>query len=155
MKHRAWIAFSGFVWLAIGTYLLYKGLRLISEATLSSASLCFHLKDVFGTSQQVGVFLIAMGLLIGFLKGRFVLSRTVHRISMRIANLSLPIRFADVYPSSYWILIVSMIALGVSLRFLPILIDVRGLIDVAIGSALVNGSMLYFRFAKSFMIYPT
>lgn len=153
MKHRAWIAFSGFVWLAIGTFLLYKGLRLISDATLSSTSLCFRLKDFFGTSQQAGVVLIAAGLLIGFLKGRFVLSKTVHRISSRIANLSLPIRFSDVYPFSYWILIASMITLGISLRFLPILVDVRGLIDVAIGSALMNGSMLYFRFAKSFVTH--
>lgn len=150
MKQRAWVIFSGFVWLAIGSFLLYKGLHLISDAVLLSHSLCFRLKNIFGTSHQAGTVLIAAGLFIGFLKGRFVLSKTVHRISSRIVGLPLPIRFVDVYPSSYWILISSMVALGISLRFLPIPIDIRGFIDVAIGSALLNGSMLYFRFAKSF-----
>jgi hypothetical protein len=42
-----------------------------------------------------------------------------------------------------------MILLGLSMRFMPILIDVRGVIDVAIGFALLNGSMLYFRLARN------
>lgn len=151
MKHRAWIAVTGFIWLVIGGSLLYKGLHLISSAASTTDSLCFSLRNLFGSPQQAGTALIALGLFIGFLKGRFVLSKTVHRVSVRIGHLPHPIRFFDVYAPSYWILIGSMIALGVSLRFLPISIDVRGLIDVAVGSALLNGSMLYFRFAKSFV----
>jgi hypothetical protein len=42
-----------------------------------------------------------------------------------------------------------MMALGLVFRFLPIPIDLRGLIDVAIGSALINGAMLYFRAARA------
>lgn len=153
MKHRSWIAITGFVWLLIGSFLLYKGLHLIYSGTLLSNSLCFYLSGFFGTPEQAGTILIALGLFIGFIKGRFVLSKTVHRVATRIGRLALPLRFSEIYAASYWILIFSMVALGMSLRFLPILIDVRGLIDVAVGSALLNGSMLYFRFAKAF--HPT
>ncbi|OGN63431.1 MAG: hypothetical protein A3E80_04260 [Chlamydiae bacterium RIFCSPHIGHO2_12_FULL_49_9] len=132
MKHRSWIALSGFLWFSIGGSLLYKGLKFISQ----------------GPSQETGTMLIALGLAIGFLKGRFVLSKTVARVSNRIAALPLPIRFRDAFSKSYWILIGSMMALGILFRFLPIPIEVRGLIDVAIGSALINGSMLYFRASK-------
>jgi hypothetical protein len=149
MKHRGWIAFSGFMWLVIGSFLLYKGLHLISEATLRPDSLSSRWGSVWGTAHQTATLLMVLGLFVGFLKGRFVLSKTVHRVAMRINSLPLPIRLVDVYRPSYWILIGSMVVLGISLRFLPIPIDVRGLIDVAVGSALIHGAMLYFRFARS------
>ena len=148
MTHRNWIAISGFLWLAVGGFLLYKGLHLISDGTLSRESLCFRLQGIFGSPQQSGTALIAAGLLIGFIKGRFVLSKAVKRVSVRILSLPLPIRFSSVYAPSYFILIGSMIALGISLKFLPIPVDLRGFIDTAVGSALINGAMLYFRAAR-------
>jgi hypothetical protein len=44
-----------------------------------------------------------------------------------------------------------MVLLGLVIRFLPIPIDARGLVDVAIGSALINGAMLYFRVVKHYL----
>jgi hypothetical protein len=148
MTHRNWIAISGFIWLAIGTLLLYKGLRLISEATMSPGSLCFQMQTVFGSPQKSGTFFIAAALFVGFLKGRFVLSKTVQRVTLRIASLPLPIRFKSVYAPSYWILIGGMMALGMTLRFVSIPVDLRGFVDTAIGAALINGAMLYFRKAR-------
>ncbi len=153
MKHRGWIAISGFIWLAAGFSLLFKGLRFISDATRSSDTLCFRFQELFGSSQQAGTVLIAAALLIGFLKGRFVLAKTVRRVALRILAQPLPIRLGSVYAPSYWIVIASMIGLGVAIRFLPIPIDVRGFIDVAIGSALINGAMLYFRAARGALTY--
>lgn len=126
MTHRTWIAISGFLWFFIGTFLLYKGLHLVVD----SASL-------------------GIGLVIGFIKGRFVLAKTVRRVVGRIAALPLPIRLKDAYSKSYWILIGSMVVLGMSFRFLPISVGARGIIDVAIGSALINGALLYFRAARA------
>lgn len=149
MAHRSWIAISGFLWFFIGTFLLYKGLHLITEAAFQPDSLCAKWERVFGSPQQAATAFIAIGLIAGFLKGRFVLAKTVRRVVNRIALLPLPIRLRDAYSRSYWILIGSMVALGMSFRFLPIPIDVRGTIDIAIGSALINGAMLYFRAAKT------
>jgi len=121
---------SGVLWLLIGTWLLYKGLRLLSlSADRSEAS-----------------WWMAAGLLVGFVKGRFVLSRTVKRIAGRIDALSEPIRFTQIYPKSYWLILGSMSLLGFVLRFFPV--DWRAFIDVAVGSALINGAMLYFRWYK-------
>lgn len=147
MTHRTWIAISGAIWLAVGSLLLYKGLHFIADGTVIPGSLCGRLQGTFGSPQNAGAALIAIGLFIGFLKGRLVLSKTVKRVSLRIMALPLPIRFSQVYAPAYWILIAGMVGLGVAMRFLP-LIDLRGLIDVAIGSALINGAMLYFRAAR-------
>ncbi|HSX10857.1 MAG TPA: hypothetical protein VLF94_03985 [Chlamydiales bacterium] len=149
MTHRAWIAVSGFLWFFIGTFLLYKGLHLITEASFQPDSLCARGKEVFGSAQRAATVFIAVGLVVGFLKGRFVLVKTVRRVVNRIAGLPLPIRLRDAYSKSYWILIGSMVAIGMSFKFLPIPVDLRGAIDVAIGSALINGSMLYFRASRS------
>lgn len=132
MKQKNWILFSGLLWLAAGISLLYKGLKLISAKPESS-----------------GTLLIAIGLCIGFFKGRYVLSKTVDRVVARLGTLPAQIPFKDAFSKSYWILIGSMMALGMLFRFLPIDPSFRGLIDVAIGSALINGAMLYFRKASA------
>ena len=154
MKHRGWITISGFLWFFVGVFLLYKGLHLITQALLQPHSLCSQMQGIFGTAQQAAMACIALGLLIGFCKGRFILVKTVRRVVSRIVSLPLPIRFKDVYSVSYWVLIAGMVALGMILRFLPIPSEIRGIIDVAIGSALINGAMLYFRAARS-ILSPT
>ncbi len=145
MKHRSWIAFSGFVWFFIGCFLLYKGLYLITEAAFQVGSLCDQMKTTFGTPQQAATLFIGAGLVVGFLKGRYILSKTVRRVVARIVSLPLPIRFKEAYHPSYWLLIIFMMLLGMWMRFLPIPLEIRGTIDVAIGSALINGALLYFR----------
>jgi hypothetical protein len=147
MTHRAWIVFSGFVWFAIGTMLLYKGLQFITDAAFQTNSLSFQMRHTFGSSQEAATALIALGLIVGFFKGRYVLSKTVQRVVLRLAALPLPIRLKDAYTRSYWLLILGMMGLGMVFRFLPIPLDARGTIDVAIGSALINGAILYFRSA--------
>ena len=149
MNHRGWIALSGFLWFGAGFSLLYKGIHFIADGVRTAGTLTFHFREAFGSAESAGSVFIGIALIIGFLKGRFVLSKTVRRTSLRIQSLPLPISLFSVYPPAYWVLIASMIGLGLSLRFLPIPIDVRGLIDVAIGSALLNGAMLYFRAARS------
>ncbi len=153
MKHRGYIALSGFMWFFMGIYLLFKGLHYITEAAFLENSLCSKMGPMFGSPQRAATVLLVVGLVVGFLKGRFVLVRTVRRVVARIASLPLPIAFKDAYARSYWLVIAFMMALGMTFRFLPIPIDLKGTVDIAIGSALVNGAMLFFRAAKA--IYDT
>ena len=132
MSHKTWILLSGVIWGVIGCLLLYKGLQLLAEEVSSDSSRAS--------------WLIALGLLLGFFKGRYVFRKTVQRISLRIMSLPAPVGFVDAFPKSYWLLLTSMMTLGFLLRLVPI--EVRGVIDVAIGSALMQGAMLYFRVAK-------
>ncbi len=145
MKHRDWIICSGGLWFAVGIMLMYKGLRLISDAQVDPGSLSMRMSE---SSSHVGNMIIFLALIVGFAKGRFVFSKTVQRVVSRIRSLPLPIRISEVYTKSYWILIGSMMMLGMVFRFLPIPIDVRGFIDLAVGSALTNGAMLYFRASR-------
>lgn len=152
MGHKGWMICSGLVWMMVGLWLLFKGIVLIAEGALGShpeISLSFR---YFASAQQGAAVLVALGLFIGFIKGRFVLSKTVRRVCLRISELSLPIRIKQVYAPSYLLLLTSMMLLGMVVRFIPIALDLKGAIDVAIGSALLNGSMLYWRAARSYAL---
>lgn len=120
MGKKSWIQISGIIWLSIGAFLFYKGMFLTKSLLL------------FG-----------LALFLGCLKGELILQKTAKRIVGQICSLSSPISFKKVYPLSYWLLILSMVALGFLCRYLPD--EVRGFIDIAIGSALMYGARLYFR----------
>lgn len=144
---RQWITASGITWFAIGSLLMVKGLKFITQAMVAteSAPLIERLARVAGSVHQGALLIICISLFIGFIKGRMILSKTVQRIVSRLRSLPNPIPISHAYDRKYVILLSSMIALGMLFRFLPIGLDIRGAIDVTIGSALINGSMLYFR----------
>lgn len=129
------------MWLGVGGMLLYKGIRLISAGTLDPTSL----SHFWASPQQGAAVLMALSFMVGYLKGFFILPKTVKRVVNRIRSLPEPIHWAKAYPRSYWALLGGMVILGGLVRFLPIPIDLRGAIDLAVGSALIRGSLLYFR----------
>jgi hypothetical protein len=132
MKQKIAIVISGLLWIAAGASLLYRGLQLLSATR----------------DPQKGTLLMALALVIGFLKGRYVLSKSAARISKHILSLPLPFRWTNIYPKSYWLLLSSMFFFAFLLRFVPV--EWRGTIDVAIGFALLQGAGHYFKAARQF-----
>ncbi len=152
MSGRKWMVVSGLIWLGIGSFLMLKGLKWITLAMLLEELplLLKRLVQLAGSLQQGSLLLMCISLLLGFIKGRMILSKTVYRIVKRLQAETSPVPFSKVYDRKYYIVIALMIGLGFLLRFIPIPFDIRGAVDVTIGSALINGAMLYFRQA----LYP-
>ncbi len=140
---KGWLVISGGTWMAIGVMLLVKGLKFVVGAAEGSSPFLNSLVPLVGTRQQAALLLISGGLLLGFIKGRVVLAKTVSRIAGRLGEGS--IALSQAYDRKYYIVLATMVGVGIGFRFLSIPLDVRGLIDVTIGSALINGAMLYFR----------
>jgi len=144
-----WVVFSGGVWFAAGMWLLTLGVNLIVQKTHLYGEDLGPLLSFFSKvtgRRESGVFLyVLLALLIGFFKGRFVLSKTANRVVSRIFSLKEPISLFDVYSKGYVALLSSMILIGVSFKWLGLPLEVRGFVDVAIGSALINGAAFYFR----------
>jgi hypothetical protein len=147
----AWITISGMVWFVVGIGLLTLGLNFIVHKAQvevhETTSLIAGLSSIAGGREQAALVLIVIGLIVGFLKGRFVLVKTVKRVVERILSLELPLKFSKIYSKGYLLLIGSMVLIGLSMKWLGIPSEIRGLIDVAIGSALMNGASAYFRVA--------
>jgi hypothetical protein len=151
LSKTAWIAISGMIWFVVGVGLLTLGLNFIVCKTQiesqETTSLIAKIAPLAGGREQAALTLIVIGLVIGFIKGRFVLAKTVRRVVERILKLSPPIKFSQVYSKGYLLLIAGMILLGLSMKWLGFPMEIRGTIDVAIGSALMNGAVAYFRTA--------
>jgi hypothetical protein len=149
ISHAFMIILSGAVWLLIGLFLLIKGLGLLVTAAHFSAEpfLITPLVNLAGTREQAALLLVALSLVVGFLKGRFVLAKTVKRSVERIFSFPSPVPLAKIYNKASYLIIFFMMGLGMLMRVLPISPDVRGAVDVAVGAALINGALLYFRCA--------
>lgn len=146
--HRALIFLAGLAWLGIGIFLLSLGISFIlnmTSVTRHHFSFVTLLSKYIANPQNVASLLLGAALFIGYLKGRYLLSKSAYKQILRIRALPNPASLKYLYSKGYYLLILSMISLGMLLRFLPIAIDVRGFVDVAIGSALINSAMIYFR----------
>lgn len=147
VNHKALILLSGAVWMIAGCGLLYLGLHLMIDGLQARAEvpLLSSLGPFLGGIEQVALFLIVFGLFIGYMKGRYVLGRAAKKGIHRIRTLPEPADISSIYSKQYYLLLGAMVLLGMSIKWLGLPNDVRGFVDVAIGSALINGAMCYFR----------
>lgn len=151
LSHTKLIIFSGLIWFAVGVYLLRLGINLLLGSVSQDASgdypLIQHMQPYMGSVENVATLLVVAALFIGYLKGRFVLGKSAHKGASRIKSFPNPTSIANIYSAKYYILLAIMIALGISMKYLGLHNDVRGFIDAIIGSALINGAMIYFKIA--------
>ena len=154
IKTRNAILLSGALWMGIGILLLTKGIRYLVDAgnavingTHQGFSLIKKITEYTKNPEQAAIILICVALLIGFFKGRVVFKRTVNRVVQRIRSYPSPVNIKSIYSKGYLFLIGGMMLMGMLFKFLPLPLDVKGFVDFAVGSALINGAMLYFRAA--------
>ncbi len=146
-RHATLVFISGIVWLTVGIGLLQLGLRLLLEAKDGHHPIVHGLSPLFGGHESVVIVLIAASLFVGYMKGRYVLAKSAKRVVNRIVSFSNPTSLFNLYSWPYYVLIAAMMTLGILLRVLGIAPDIRGIIDVAVGSALIQGALIYFRMA--------
>lgn len=149
MKSNLAIRACGWIWLFGGVMLLRKGLFFASELSASQepvlTSSWFGLLCTWlGTSQRASMFILLLGVLIGFMKARMVLAKSATRNIERLQNMQ-DVAFYNIFDTKMLVIIAFMMGLGFTMNHLPIAFEWRALIDVAVGSALVVGAGNYFR----------
>lgn len=154
LSHTKLIILSGLIWFGAGFYLLQLGLNLLlmgvnTEAATSNTPLIHMLSTYLGNGETAAIILIVIALFIGYLKGYYVLGKSAHRGVDRILSFPNPAPLSRIYSAKYYILLAGMMALGVSIKYIGLNNDIRGFIDAIIGSALINGAMIYFRLAQN------
>jgi len=125
------IFLSGLIWVCVGIFLLYKGVGYLQGAS--------------------AYWLALIALLLGLAKGAFVLGKSAKRSLRRLALFKGTIPLLKLYSRGNYILILSMMAIGMLFRFLPISIALKAFIDIAVGTALVTGSLFFFRKKASYL----
>lgn len=151
LSHTKLIVISGLIWFTVGCWLLPLGLSLLSEASKHELNTGVTLPFIRGIAPYVGGFeqgmiaIVIGALMIGYVKGRFVLGKSAIKGMERIRSLPNPANLSGIYSPKYYMLLGGMVFLGMSIKWLGLPNDIRGFVDVTIGSALINGAMIYFR----------
>jgi hypothetical protein len=82
-------------------------------------------------------------LVIGYGKGKFVLSKTSQKNIERLNQVTVPQRLIHVYSKRSWILISLMVLIAMSLNWFHVSGLLRGSINLGIGIALIVSSLAY------------
>lgn len=151
LSHRVLVIISGLIWFAIGFYLLQLGLGLLKTTLQNDGHypLISMLKNYFGGHEGAILLIVSVSLAIGYFKGRHVLGKSAKRGVERILTFPNPTSIGNIYSAKYYVLLGLMVALGMSVKYFGFSHDVRGFVDVAIGAALINGAVIYFRLART------
>jgi len=128
-RSLGWLAFA--LWLLGGVVLLSFGTARLLQAARGDA-----------TPAVAGLAAIA-GLAVGVAKGWFILRRTARRNIERLAALEHGQRPIHVYGIRSWVVIAFMTALSVGLTLGGVPPLWRGMVNLAIGAALVASSLNY------------
>lgn len=89
-------------------------------------------------ARHLGVGAIALS--IGFIKGKLILDRTANRVIERVNELNDPNPLRSIYKMfglKTILLILAMITIGIALRRAGVSFEIRGLVYMAVGAALM------------------
>ncbi len=135
------------LWGMVGFGLLMAGLIfLFGHRTMSTLP---------GSGEEIGMtewISFAVALIIGFVKGKMVLPKVAQKNIARIEALPEPSPFYMTYSAKSWMLVLGMIIIGRTIRFLGAPHFVVGAIYVAVGIALLLGSPVYLKPTQGFVI---
>lgn len=127
-----------FLWGLVGTGLLIAGgIFLFGGRTMSELD---PSRGAPGTAEGIG---LVIALIIGFAKGNFVLPKIAKKNIDRIEQLPERSPFYMTFSVKSWMLILVMILIGRTIRFLGAPRLLIGVIYVAVGFALALGSRSY------------
>jgi hypothetical protein len=125
-RQHLWIAAA--IWTFVGAGLFAMGLLF-----------WFHLPYLgFLDAEHLGIGSAALA--VGLIKGKVVLDRTANRVIERVETLQEPNPFKSVFAmfgGKTIALIVTMMLIGLGLRIAGVSFEIRGLIYIAVGAALL------------------
>jgi len=130
-------ALAGSIWGLVGLFLVIRGAGMYQAAL-----------ETQNATQTALMISIAIAVIIGVAKGKFVLSKTARRNKSRIDSIDEPLKVHHVYAKSFYFLIAGMILLGVSLRTFNEYLGgyvVVAAIYCGIGLALMVSSLTYWK----------
>lgn len=105
LNKNSLISIAGGLWCIIGLFLIFRGFGL------------YQLAGQEQHSTQIAIILsVITAVLIGLVKGKFVLSKTARKNKARIHGLENPVHIHQIFAKPFYILIPLMMGLGILLR---------------------------------------
>ncbi len=137
MNHNQLFNVAGGIWGLVGVMMVIRGAGLFKLAVEQQ-----HVSETALMSA------IAISLVIGGAKGKFVFSKTAKNNKARISSLPEPLKIHQVYSAKFYFFIIGMMAFGFALRTYNEWVGgyvVVGAIYVGVGLALAVSSFFYWK----------
>ena len=128
---------AGLIWIIVGLFLIYRSSCLYNLAVIEQ-----------NTSKGTLIISVILGVVIGIIKGKFVLSKTALRNRNRINQLVPPLSIHQIFSGAFYGLIAGMMVLGFLLREFNAYLGgyvVVASIYCGIGMALIAASSVYWK----------
>ena len=128
---------AGLIWIIVGLFLIYRSSGLYNLAVIEQ-----------NTSKGTLIISVILGVVIGIIKGKFVLSKTALRNRNRINQLVPPLSIHQIFSGAFYGLIAGMMVLGFLLREFNAYLGgyvVVASIYCGIGMALIAASSVYWK----------
>jgi hypothetical protein len=138
LSPKAHLAIAGLLWTVVGAGLLTMG-----------GVFWFHL-PYLGFLDREHLAIGGLAMVIGLIKGKFILDRTANRVIERVDTLSEPNPLKSIgqmFGLKTIALILAMMGIGVVLRIAGVSFEIRGLIYLAVGVALLWSCRRYWQAA--------
>lgn len=139
------------VWFLVGGMLTYKGLDYLFESVAMQMiarheqPLLGFFTHLMGNPHYALMQMIFFSIALGYVKGFLALKRSAERLIRNVQPYGAKIPLRIVFPTWYVFVMVAMMLLGFIMKYAPLYSDVRGMIDVAVGFALLSGSTFFIR----------
>ena len=137
MNKQRLIQVAGLIWVIVGVFLIYRGSGLYNLAATEQ-----------NTSKETIIFSLILGVVLGIVKGKFVLSKTARRNRDRINQLTPPLKIHNIFSGPFYGFIAGMMALGFLLRTFNTYLGgyvVVAAIYCGVGMALIAASYVYWK----------
>ena len=137
MGKQRLLQIAGLIWVIVGLFLIYRGSGLYNLAVIEQ-----------NTSKGTLIISVILGVVIGIIKGKFVLSKTALRNRNRINQLVPPLSIHQIFSGAFYGLIAGMMVLGFLLREFNAYLGgyvVVASIYCGIGMALIAASSVYWK----------
>ena len=137
MDKQRLLQIAGLIWVIVGLFLIYRGSGLYNLAVIEQ-----------NTSKETLIISVILGVVIGIIKGKFVLSKTALRNRNRINQMVPPLSIHQIFSGAFYGLIAGMMILGFLLREFNAYLGgyvVVASIYCGIGMALIAASSVYWK----------
>lgn len=127
VTHKQHFLNAGFFWTVVGMVMAYFGTKWVWA----------------GFPKKVALVWLVACVVVGLLKGEFVIGKAARRAIGRIDRLPERSPFFQVFTTGQWMLVFGMMMLGMVIRFSGVPKNYRGLVLSAIGFALLWASKYF------------
>ncbi|MBY0450639.1 MAG: hypothetical protein K2X01_08460 [Cyanobacteria bacterium] len=131
LPSKSLLKLAFFLWATGGIVLCAFGLSRLSD------------DPTFVLQSANGLLTLGLVAVIGFFKGKFILSKTSQKNIDRLLAFTEPVKPIQVYSIRSWIVIGVMVLISLSLTWFSAPLFWRGVVNLAVGLALIVSSFCY------------